>query len=270
MFAGRDRFLVLIGVILILNVAGAEPGIRAITRPSADIVLSFVQPGRIAEVRPREGDAVKVGQVLVQQDDAVERAQLVQLKAESDNLTQIRASEASLAQKQVDLEKLQIAAERNAATPLEVQHAELEVKIAELSLELARFEHQQASRKYEEQKLRVERMQLASPIDGRIETVGVEVGESVNALADVIQVVKIDPLWIDVPVPLAQATGFKRDMTARVVFPGPGQVSAAGRVTFVAAVADAASDTVRVRVEVPNQAGRPAGEHVTVTFLPAQ
>jgi hypothetical protein len=33
-------------------------------------------------------------------------------------------------------------------------------------------------------------------------------------------------------------------------------------------VADAASDTLRVRIEVPNQAKRPAGEHVLVTFQP--
>ena len=39
-----------------------------------------------------------------------------------------------------------------------------------------------------------------------------------------------------------------------------------GRIIFVAAVADAASGTLRVRIEVPNKARRPAGEHVLVTF----
>jgi len=39
-----------------------------------------------------------------------------------------------------------------------------------------------------------------------------------------------------------------------------------GRVVFVGSVADAASGTLRVRVEVPNKASRPAGEHVLVTF----
>ncbi len=248
--------------------AGAGGGVRAITRPSADITLSFVQPGRIASVPFREGDKVKAGDVLVRQDDAAEQVQLAQLKAQSEDLTQMRASEASLEQKKVDLEKLQKAAASNAATFLEVEHAKLDVTIAQLSFELAKFEHEQAGRKYDEYRIRVENMQLKSPVDGRIEKVDVEVGESANALADVIQVVRTDPLWIDAPVPLAEGINLRTGGTAQIQFAESGKPasSAKGRVVFVAAVADAASGTLRVRVEVPNRMGRPAGEHVLVTF----
>lgn len=253
---------------------GANPsapaGIRAITKPSADVVQSFVQPGRIAAVYFKEGDAVKAGQALVQQDDAAEQILLAQLKAQSEDMTQIRASEASLAQKKVDLQKLEKAAASNAATALEVEHARLDVTIAQLSLELARFEHEQAGRKYQEQKVRVENMQLRSPIDGYIEKIDVEVGESVNmtTTVEVIRVVQIDPLWIDAPVPLAQAVGLKVGMTARVELAESGKkgLLGEGRVIFVGAVADAASGTLRVKIEVPNKARRPAGEHVLVSF----
>ena len=245
-------------------------GIRAITKPSADVAQSFVQPGRIAAVHFKEGDAVKAGQALVQQDDAAEQVLLAQLKAQSEDLTQMRASEASLAQKKVDLQKLEKAAASNAATALEVEHAKLDVTIAQLSLELARFEHEQAGRKYQEQKVRVENMLLKSPIDGYIEKIDVEVGESVNMTTtiEVIRVVQIDPLWIDVPVPLAQATGLKAGMTARVELAESGKkgLIGEGRIIFVGAVADAASGTLRVKIEVPNKARRPAGEHVLVSF----
>jgi RND family efflux transporter MFP subunit len=244
-------------------------GIRAVTRPSADITMSFVQPGRIAAVHFKEGDAVKADQVLVRQDDMAEEVQLAQLKAQSEDMTQIRASEASLAQKQVDLQKLEKAAASNAATMLEVEHARLDVTIAGLSVELATFEHVQADRKYREQIIRVQNMQIKSPIDGWVEKIDVEVGESVNAATtEVIRVVQIDPLWIDVPVPLAQAARLKATMAARVEFPGVEGKSQAeqGRISFVAAVADAASDTLKVRIEIPNRAKRPAGEHVLVTF----
>jgi RND family efflux transporter MFP subunit len=240
--------------------------IRAITRPSADRTLSFVQPGRVAKIYFKEGDVVKAGQVLVQQDDAVERAQLAHAQAQSQDTTQIQASEASLAQKRVDLKKLEKAAARNAATELEVEHARLDVTMAELSVQLATFEHEQAVRKYDEAKIRVDNMSLKSPIDGRIEEILLETGESSNALADVIRVVQIDPLWIDVPVPLTQATKLACGSAAEVRFPGPEQVSAQGSVVYVGAVADAASGTLRVRVEVANQSNRPAGEHVQVVF----
>jgi RND family efflux transporter MFP subunit len=244
----------------------SSPGIRAITNPSADIILSFIQPGRIAKVSLKEGDSVEAGQLLIQLDDAVEQAQLAQLKAQSENTAQVQAAEASLEQKRIDLEKLKKAAEHRAATELEVQHATLDVKIAELSLEVARFEHEQDQRKYNEAQISVENMRLKSPISGKIEKVDVEVGECVNALADVVRVVKIDPLWVDVPVPLATARELKQGKTAKVKFPGTGTATVDGHITFVGAVADAASDTLRVRIEVPNQANRPAGEHVNVLF----
>lgn len=258
----------LIGLRAGLSLGDASPGVRAITRPSADITLSFVQPGRIAKVCGKEGDLVKAKQMLVQQDDAAEQVLLAQLQAQAEDTTQIRASEASLAQKKVDLQKIEKAAAGNAATALEVEHARLDVTIAELSLELAKFEHAQAGRKYQEQKVRVEHMQLASPIDGRIEDIKVEVGESINGTTEAIRVVQTDPLWIDAPVPLAQAIALQAGKVARVQF-GPAEKPTSteqGRIIFVAAVADAASGTLRVRVEVPNKAGRPAGEHVLIVF----
>lgn len=266
----RDRRVFFCAVFLAAltapSAAYSQTGTRAITRPSADITLSYVQPGRIAKVHFKEGDTVKAGQVLIQQDDTAEQVQLAQLRAQSENTTQVSAAKASLAQKKVDLEKLEKAAASNAATVLEVEHARLEVRIAELSLELAKFEHEQAARKYEEQRIRVENMRIKSPIDGRVEKVDVEIGESANALEAVIQVVRIDPLWIDVPVPLAEAIGLKNGMVARIQFPGAEPKVEEGRVIFVAAVADAASGTLRVRIEVPNESHRPAGEHVLVTF----
>lgn len=248
--------------------AAVAGGIRAVTRPSADVMLSFVQPGRIVFLPFKEGDTIKADQVLVRLDDAAEQIQLAQLKAQAEDTTQIRAAEASLAQKKVDLAKLEKAAASNAATTLEVEHARLDVTIAELSLQLAQFEHEQAIRKYQELEARIKNMQIASPIDGKIEQIAVEVGESVNALADVIRVVRTDPLWIDAPVPLQDRSRLSLGIAAHVqiVEAGPGAEPLEGRVIFVGTVADAASGTLRVRIEVPNQAGRPAGEHVLVSF----
>jgi RND family efflux transporter MFP subunit len=243
-----------------------ESIVRAITNPRYDITLSYVQPGRIAKVHFAEGAWVKAGQVLVQQDDAVEQIQLAQLRAASEDTTQIQASEASLAQKRVDLKKLEKAASLNAATELEVEHAKLDVKMADLSLQLARFEHEQANRKYDEVKVQVEKMRLVSPIDGRIEKIHVEAGESINALTDVVRVVQIDPLWIDVPVPLVQAMDLATGKKARVLFPSPNRASVEGSIIYIAAVADAASGTLRVTIEVPNKSNRPAGEHVEIIF----
>ncbi len=262
----KSSWIICVVVLSTLQAASSDVGVRAITVPSADITLSYVQPGRIAGVYFKEGEWVKAGQVLIQQDDTVEQIQLAQLEAASEDTTQIQAMEASLAQKRVDLQKLEKAAASNAATELEVEYAKLDVTMAELSLQLAEFEHEQAKRKYDELKAQIEKMSLKSPIDGRIEKIHVETGESINALADVVRVVQINPLWIDVPVPLVKATALSYGKTAKVMFPDPNRASLEGRIIYIAAVADAASSTLRVRIEVPNKSNRPAGEHVEIIF----
>lgn len=274
----RVRAITVLLFLLILNIAFpavsnkvySETSVAAITAPSADITLSFVQPGRIAYINIKEGESVQAGQVLVQLDDAVERANLAQLQAASQNTLNIQAGEASLAQKQVDLKKLERAAALNAATALEVEHAKLDVKVADLSVKLAVFEHEQAQRKYDEAKIQLDNMSLKSPIDGIIEKVDFETGESANALEDVVRVVRINPLWIDTPVPLEKARDLRYGDKVQVIFPGLKGTSLEGTIVFIGAVADAASSTLRAKIQVPNKSLRPAGEHVRVIFSTSQ
>lgn len=253
---------------LVLAPADLQAGgdIEAITRPSKDPTLSFVRAGRIAEVLVKKGDVVQAGQVLVRQDDEAEQVQLEQLQAQAEDTTRIAAAQADLDQKKVDLKKYEEAKTKGVATDLEVEHAKLDVTIAQLSLRLAQFQHEQDKRKHTEAKIQVERMKLASPIAGKIEEMFVQPGESVEALEDVVQIVKIDPLWIDVPVPLGKAQGLKKGQVAAIEFIGSSSPSPKGRVVHIATVADAASNTLTVRVEAANAKGRPAGEHVRVRF----
>jgi len=259
---------------------GAEERIEAFTKPSRDATLSFIRPGRVIEVLVKEGDAVKAGQELIRLDDEAEVAQLEQLKAQAEDDTRVRAAEAKLAQMKVDLKQKEWAFDKGAATKMEVDHAELEVTISELSLELVKFQQKQDQRKYNEARIQHARMRLKSPIDGIIErpvpgpgsvlTQGlVEEGESVDALEPVIRVVKIDPLWVDAPVPLGRARRLKRGGKAVVEFEADGAgrpLLVNARIAHIVAVADAASGTLTVRVEAPNRARRPAGERVYVSF----
>ena len=157
-------------LICVLLAAGAplaaQEKVEAVTKPSQDVVLSFVRPGQVAEVLVKEGDAVKAGQVLMRLDDKAELVQMEQLKAQAEDTTRLRAAEAQLAQRRVDLKKTEAARKQGAATDLEVDHAKLDVTIAELSLELAQFEKTQARMKYAEATIQIERMRITSPIHG--------------------------------------------------------------------------------------------------------
>jgi RND family efflux transporter MFP subunit len=272
----KIRAIILLCLLCGLVHSASEPSVidraavRAITKPSADRTLSFIQPGRIEAIHAQEGIVVNEGQEVACLDDRAEQAQLAQIEAQSKDRTQIMASEASLAQKKVDLKKLEKAALNKAATELEVEHARLDVTIAELSLAMATFEHEQAIRKFHESKIRVDNMRMKSPIQGSVEDVYVEAGESVNALQEVVRIVQTDPLWVDASMPVADIGRLKSGDPVTVTFSLPNPETLQGRVVHIGAVADAASATLKVRIEVPNPQKRPAGEHVRVLCTPAQ
>jgi RND family efflux transporter MFP subunit len=241
--------------------------IQAISAPSADITLSFVVPGRLAKVLVKEGDFVKKDQLLASLDDEPERIQARQLKVQGEDRTRIMAAEAELAQKRVDLKKLELAKTKGAASDWEIEHVRLSVRIAELSLKAATLEHEQYGRRYAQAVSELERMRLVSPIEGWVEKVVVKPGEAARTLGPVIQLVKTDPLWIDVPVPLTQAKKLTLGQEVLVTFPETEAArSPNGRVIHISAVADAASDTLGVRIEIANPHGRPAGERIIVNF----
>ncbi|MDT8419506.1 MAG: efflux RND transporter periplasmic adaptor subunit [Desulfuromonadales bacterium] len=241
-------------------------GVEAITKPSADILLSFIRGGRVSEILVKEGVRVRQGHVLARQEDLAERIQLRQLQEKADDNTRIKMVEVELAQKKEDLKRMEWAKQEGAATEWEIEHARLEVETAELSRRLAVFERNQAQLQRDELSARIEQLSLYSPVSGQVEEVVIEIGEAAEPLSPVVRVVKIDPLWIDVQVPLEKARALKENQLVEVDFGSTGTEKLKGRLQNIAAVADAASDTLRVRVEVPNPSRRPAGERVKVLF----
>jgi RND family efflux transporter MFP subunit len=247
--------------------SGHAQQVEAISAPSADIALSFVAAGRISDILVKAGDQVKKGQLLARLDDGPERIQAQQFKIQSIDNSRIQAAQAELEQKKVDLQKLEQAKTKGAASDWEIEHMRLGVRIAKFALDAAIIEHEQNQRRYQHALSQLARMRLVSPIAGHVEKVLVEPGEAVKTLGTVIQLVKIDPLWIDVPVPLSRAKSMSLNQKVRVRFPGLETANVSnGNIIHISAVADAASDTLNVRIEVANPDNRPAGERVSVSF----
>ena len=261
---------VLIGLMTGMPVLSRAETLQGITVPTADITLSFVVAGRVSDVQVEPGTTVEKDQLLVHLYDEPEKIQCQQLKMLSEDRTKINAAKAELAQKQVDLKKLEQARAKGAASVWEVEHLFLNVRIAELSLQSAILEQQQYRQRYDHASSQLVRMRLAAPIAGLVEEVSVEVGESIGTLGPVVRIVQNDPLWIDVPVPMAQALDLTVDQDVWITFPGAtAEATPNGRIINISAVADAASETLRIRIEVPNPLKRPAGERVAVAFTAA-
>lgn len=251
---------------LALAAVAAGQGYEAVTKPSRDLSLSFVRPGKIASVLVREGQMVQPGQVLIQQDDRVEQIQVREQKQKAEQEGDIRTQAAikKLEQTKVDLQELQEAAKHGAATSLEVQHSQLEMEMSALSLDVQKLTQASDKMKYEELKAACDQMRLESPVAGRVEEILVREGEAAPSAEKAIRVVRLDPLWIDLLVPLEDTRSLQEGGQASVTFVGSKQPSASGKIVFISDVA--VSERRTIRVELPNSSLRPAGEPVSVTF----
>ena len=261
------RIIIVAAAILLGELGASAQTIEPITMPSQDVILSFVMPGRIDSIPVKQGDRVKTGDLLIKLDDAAEQASAEQLKRQAEDTIKIRYAEAQFDLKKVMLEKMEAAQQKSVATEIEVAQARLEAKSADLSLELARFEKTQAELKYKEVIATLKRMSLLSPFDGLVERIYEQPGVSADRDVKIMRVVKIDPLYIDAPVSRQQSSRLRLEQAVKVGFHDD-SAQQTGKIIFIASVADAGSDTVTVRVELPNPSLRRAGERVSIDFGP--
>ncbi|MFP4053508.1 MAG: efflux RND transporter periplasmic adaptor subunit [Phycisphaerae bacterium] len=268
----RTSILVgIVGMALLAGIAGAEE-FAADTKPSKDYVLRFERSGTLRKLAVKEGDRVDANQLIARLNDRAEQAKLQQLKAQADSTIRIKAAEAQLEQKKVDLKRFRDLYKRGVATEVEVQHAELDVKISALSVQLYEFQHTQDQLAYREAKLQLERMTLECPLSGTVEEVYVRQGGTVEAMDKVVRIVNVDPLWVDVYVPVDQACKLtpakgEKDFGARVRFDPDANETVPARIIHRSQVATGSIPrTLRIRLEVPNESLRPAGQRVLVSF----
>ncbi|HUO10551.1 MAG TPA: efflux RND transporter periplasmic adaptor subunit [Phycisphaerae bacterium] len=237
-------------------------GIPAITKPSQDVILSFVRPGRVVEILVKEGEHVEKGQLLARQDDSEESKALALYKSKAEDMTQIDAQKFIEQQSAKDAENLK---KSGAGSQYEKDHAVLQDKVDAAKIKIAESQHEQDVDQYEQNLAIVEKTKLYAPISGLVEELLVHQGESVDTQnMKVMRLVNIDPMWVEVPVPFSQAQELKDGDVAQIRLSN--RAILAGKVIHVASVAESASDTLLVRVEVANPEHRKLGERVNVSF----
>ena len=236
-------------------------GLQSITKPSKDITVSFVRPGRIMEMVVSKGDEVKAGQLIAQQDDREERAALARDKRVAEDDTEIKAEEVIHEQKVRDVEKMKM----YSGSVTEIENAILEEKVESARLQIAKVKREDAALKLAETTIVVEKLKLLAPISGTIAEEFLKAGECADGgNMKAVRIVQLDPLWTEVPVPFLQAFKLNKGDPAVVTFSDGKE--RAGSVVVVSPVGDAASETILVRVAIPNPEKKPSGENVFVHF----
>ncbi len=244
-------------------------GEKHITRPSLDATMGFSIATRVTSVLVKVGEEIKQGQLLIRGEDAEEAVfvKLQKLRAETDLPVQKAAKAAELAKLEYD--GLLDAKSKGAGSPLELGRAKLTWEGATIDFDTAKITQQQEVLQVERFQSRLDKLQLKAPFSGRVDSISADVGQSVSESDKVIRVVNIDPLRVDVPAPTGMTLemGLKVGDPAWVLMDVPGEPRVrVAKVVGLGAVADSASATRNVRIEVPNADGVIAGLTAWVRF----
>jgi RND family efflux transporter MFP subunit len=244
---------------------------QAITVPSEKRAQNFDVPGVVQKLMVKEGDAVKVGDVLAQQNIDGDQAHLhsLELQAKSSEL-EIQAAEAQRKKDEVDLGRKENLLANRSISVGEVDEARLQVTIDKLKGDAAVISKAKAEADMAEQKARIEQKTLRSKIDGLVSEINTRDGELANndTQHPTLTIVKNDPLYVEVwlPAPLVtklKVDGLKSVLQIQYIDEQNGKWRDS-KIHFVRPQADPSSNMEYVLLEMPNPEGRSSGLQVMV------
>ncbi|QDU68547.1 efflux RND transporter periplasmic adaptor subunit [Engelhardtia mirabilis] len=246
-----------------------DPGYPCVLLPSAQVRLSPAADGVLAEILVERGDSVRAGDLVARLESGVEAAELALARTRADQDRGVELARVRVDELERKVARLAPLAEQRIASAEVFDGAQVELATARLQLEQAAVEADIAGLEAQRAQARLAQRELRSPVDGIVTELHLEVGEFSSRSGEValVELAAIDPLIADVRVPLTLFDDVRVGdvVTARVDLDGGLEVEA--RVTAVDRVADAASGTIRVRIELPNaDDALPAGAPARVLF----
>ena len=220
-------------------------------QPSQEAEIGSQVIGVLERVLVERGDFVKKGQPIAQLNASVERAQLASAKLRADANADLKgaASNHEFAQKKkVRTEDL---VKKNFVSKQASEQATTEAQVAEMRWRQAREQQHLAQQEFALSQVQMAQRTIRSPLTGVISERYLSEGERVEE-KPVMRVATIDPLRVEVIVPASYFSKIKQGMSAMVK---PELIDAEARsakVIVVDRVIDAASNSFRVRLELPN------------------
>ncbi len=224
-------------------------------------------PGMLSDVLVDRGTIVKKGDIVARLESGVEEAAVALAKARADDDSAVRSGDVKRefqqrkADRATELRKndnIAISAADEALTQAKVAESELDQ--AKVNRSMARLELTRANEVLKQRTIR-------SPIDGVVIERTLGPGEYVFDQAHLLTVAQIDPLSVEVSLPMTEFGKIRPGMRAEVYPEAPVGSRYLATVTVVDRVFDAASGTIGIRLEVPNsEYALPAGLKCQVRF----
>ena len=239
-----------------------------VVEPSAVVDLGPAVPGRLHETRYDRSDFVAAGTLLARLESGVEEVAvaIAEQVASSETAVELRAATSAFGARTLTRNE-RLAAESSVSAQA-LDQVRTEAGIAALQLRQEREGQTLARLELERARAQLARREIRSPIDGSVVERFRETGEYVDA-EPVYRVARLDPLHVEVIVPVEYLDRLVAGMGAGVTIAVPGfeNVPLAATVRRIDTVADAASATYGVRLVLPNpDLTIPSGVRCSVDF----
>lgn len=240
-----------------------------VIEPKSTIELGSPEEGIISEIAVERGDSVGAGDIVARLDSELQRltVELAQIRAGSD--VEVRQNRARLSFRERETARVEKLYERDVVSTKTRDEAAIESDLARYGVESAQLQLKLAQVELAQARARLDRRRIVSPVDGVVVAVDMAPGEYAYEQSPVMTVAEIDPLYVEVYVPIAYYGQVHAGMPAEVRPQAPIGGAHRARVKVVDRVFDAASSTFGVRLELPNPDFRlPAGLKCKVRFMP--
>ena len=222
--------------------------------------------GVVERVDVERGDRVSKGQILVVLRASVEQATLTVATSRADSSAELQAAEANASFNRERLVRAEDLFRQQFISQQALDQARTEADLADHKL--AQAKEQRTTSRQERDVAAAQLLQrvIRSPIDGVVAERFVSAGERVDD-KPLLRVAKVDPLRVQLVMPVSMYSQVQNGGSAKVVPELKGAVAVTARVSMIDKVVDAASNTFRVHLSLPNPKGAlPAGLRCKAEF----
>jgi membrane fusion protein, heavy metal efflux system len=224
--------------------------------------------GVVADMKVDSGDVVREGQALVLLRSDVEDANVQAAQARWTIDADVRAADANLELAQQRFVRAQELQDQGFVSSQATDQARAELEVAAQKLELAKGQKQVSARDLGVVRAQLSQRTVRSPFNGVVVDRFINAGERVEE-KPLLRLAMLDPLRVELVLPASRYGQVALRDSISVLPELPGASAVTALVTHVDKIIDAASNTFRVRMKLPNPGNKlPGGARCRVD-LPA-
>lgn len=241
----------LVAVSLLLPACAAAQALGCLIEPHRVSDVGSPVIGVIDATLVERGDRVLAGQVLATLRSDVERQSVAVASSKAEATGELKAAEANAELARQKLARAVDLANQQFISSQALEQARAEARVAENRLAQAREQRNVFAREHALAQAQLGLRTIRSPIGGVVVERYLSAGERVEE-KPIFRIAVVNPLRVEVVLPAAHYPHVRQGMQVAVTPDFPAAQPRMARVTLVDRIIDGASNTFRVRMELPN------------------